>query len=82
MNTSAVVPVPLAYVAVALLDRARVGVPDTTTASSQVTVIEIASPTNSRNFDLPEHYKNQLLVALAKFIGVSLRDEFLLTKTA
>lgn len=44
--------------------------------------IEIASPTNSRDFDLPEHYKNQLLVALAKFIGVSLRDEFLLTKTA
>lgn len=37
---------------------------------------------NCRNFDLPEHYKNQLLLSMAKYIGVRLRDEFLLTKTA
>ena len=45
MNTRAAFPVPLAYAAVALLLRVRAGVPETTTASSQVTVIEIASPT-------------------------------------
>jgi hypothetical protein len=45
VNTRAVVPVPLAYVATSLLDRVRVGVPDTTTASPQVTVIESVSPT-------------------------------------
>ena len=44
--------------------------------------IEIASPMNCRNFDLPEHYKNQLVASMSKLIGVSLRDEFLLTKTA
>ena len=44
--------------------------------------IEIASPVNCKNFDLPEHYKNELITAMSKLIGVSLRDEFLLTKTA
>ena len=43
--------------------------------------IEIPSPVNCRNFDLPEHYKNQLVASMANLIGVSLRDEFLI-KTA
>ena len=43
-KTRAVLPVPLTYDAVSPLDRVRVGVPDTTTVSSQVTVIESVSP--------------------------------------
>ena len=46
VNTSAVEPVPLEYDAVSPLDRVRVGVPDTTTASSHVTVIESVKQTH------------------------------------
>jgi len=49
--------------------------------SSDSIDIEIPSPVNCRDFDIPEHYKNQLITNMSKLIGVSLRDEFLLTKT-
>ena len=45
VKTRAVLPDPLTYDATSLLDRVRVGVPDTTTASPHVTVIESVSPT-------------------------------------
>ena len=45
LNISEIDPEPLAYVAVAPLSRASVGVPLTTTASSQVAVILRVSPT-------------------------------------
>jgi hypothetical protein len=45
VKTRELLPVPLAYDAVSPLDRVRVGVPDTATASSQITVIESVSPT-------------------------------------
>ena len=44
--------------------------------------LEIADPGECRDFELPEHYKNQLITLIANFIGVSLRDEFLINKTA
>jgi len=44
--------------------------------------LEIADPGECRDFELPEHYKNQLVTLIASFIGVSLRDEFLINKTA
>ena len=53
----------------------------TVLTSSVNSDIEIPSPVNCRNFDLPEHYKNQLVASMANLIGVSLRDEFLI-KTA
>ena len=31
----------------------------------------------SRNFELPEHYKNELISEIAKMIGIRLRDDFL-----
>ena len=33
-------------------------------------------------YKLGEHYRNQLITSMSKLIGVSLRDDFLLTKTA
>ena len=44
LNTSAAFPVPLLYEADAPFESARVGVPDTVTASSQVTVMSMLSP--------------------------------------
>ena len=44
LKTNAAFPVPLWYVAVALLESVSVGVPETTTASSQVTVMSRLSP--------------------------------------
>jgi len=35
----------------------------------------------SRDFELPEHYKGELVSEIAKLIGLRLRDEFLLTHT-
>jgi hypothetical protein len=32
-----------------------------------------------RNFELPEHYKNEIISEIAKMIGVRLRDEFIST---
>lgn len=32
---------------------------------------------NSRHFELPDHYKNELIVEIAKMIGVRLRDNYL-----
>ena len=34
----------------------------------------IPNPTECRNFDLPEHYKSELIAEMAKMIGVRLRD--------
>lgn len=42
--------------------------------------IDIPQPSGCRDFELPEHYKTELVIAMSKFIGVSLRDEFLITK--
>ena len=36
---------------------------------------EIYSPTNSVDFELPEHYFAELVVEIAKLIGVNLRDQ-------
>ena len=44
--------------------------------------IDIAQPEGCRDFELPEHYKNELVVEMARMIGIGLRDEFLITKTA
>jgi len=40
--------------------------------------IDVADPINCKDFDLPEHYKNQLIQSMSSLIGVSLRDEFLI----
>ena len=32
---------------------------------------------NCRHFELPEHYKNELIIEIAKMIGIRLRDDFL-----
>jgi hypothetical protein len=32
---------------------------------------------NSRHFELPDHYKNELIVEIAKMIGIRLRDSYL-----
>tara|TARA_Y100000401_G_scaffold117576_1_gene127305 strand:+ start:1709 stop:2446 length:738 start_codon:yes stop_codon:yes gene_type:complete len=53
-----------------------------TYAANQFGGIEIAIPINCRNFDLPEHYKSKLTYEMAKLIGISLRDDFLINKTA
>jgi len=34
----------------------------------------IPSPSDCRNFDLPEHYKSELIAEMAKMIGIRLRD--------
>jgi hypothetical protein len=34
---------------------------------------------NSRHFELPDHYKNELIVEIAKMIGIRLRDSYLST---
>ena len=44
LKTRAAFPVPLLYEADALFESVRVGVPETTTASSQVTVMSIFCP--------------------------------------
>ena len=44
--------------------------------------IDIPQPSGCRDFELPEHYKNPLVTAMANLIGIGLRDEFLTTKTA
>lgn len=36
---------------------------------------------NCRHFELPEHYKNELIIEIAKMIGIRLRDSFLSTFT-
>jgi hypothetical protein len=37
--------------------------------------------TNSRNFDLPEHYKGDLIIELCKLVGIRLRDSFITQAT-
>ena len=44
--------------------------------------VDVPNLTECRNFELPEHHKNDLVIAMAGLIGISLRDEFLMTKTA
>jgi hypothetical protein len=34
---------------------------------------------NCRHFELPEHYKNELIIEIAKMIGIRLRDNYLAT---
>lgn len=41
------------------------------------TGLVIPNVVNCRDFELPPHYKNELIVELAKMIGVRLRDTFL-----
>ena len=43
-------------------------------AGADITVPDII---NSRNFELPDHYKNELIVEIAKMIGIRLRDNYL-----
>lgn len=44
---------------------------------NQVSGFVIEDASNSRNFDLPEHYKNDLIVEMSKLIGIRLRDNFI-----
>jgi len=41
--------------------------------------IQVADFLNSRHFELPDHYKNELIVEIAKMIGIRLRDSYLST---
>jgi hypothetical protein len=43
-------------------------------AGADITVPDII---NSRHFELPDHYKNELIVEIAKMIGIRLRDNYL-----
>tara|TARA_R110000751_G_C13777806_1_gene480749 strand:+ start:1795 stop:2649 length:855 start_codon:yes stop_codon:yes gene_type:complete len=53
----------------------------TPTFSAQVldtgTGLVIPNIVNCRDFELPKHYKNELIIELAKMIGIRLRDSFL-----
>jgi len=40
----------------------------------------IADPINCRDFDLPEHYKSELIEIIASYIGIRLRDPLLTNK--
>jgi len=37
----------------------------------------VADPINCRDFDLPEHYKNEIIELIASYIGIRLRDPIL-----
>tara|TARA_R110002012_G_scaffold6679_2_gene31878 strand:+ start:17097 stop:17894 length:798 start_codon:yes stop_codon:yes gene_type:complete len=39
--------------------------------------ITVPDMLNSRHFELPDHYKNELIVEIAKMIGIRLRDSYL-----
>lgn len=39
--------------------------------------IIVPDPINSRHFELPEHYKNEVIMEIAKMIGIRLRDNYL-----
>ena len=41
---------------------------------SAVQGVEIYSPSNSVDFELPEHYYTELVVEIAQMIGINLRD--------
>ena len=41
--------------------------------------VQVADFLNSRHFELPDHYKNELIVEIAKMIGIRLRDSYLST---
>jgi hypothetical protein len=41
--------------------------------------ITVPDMINSRHFELPDHYKNELIVEIAKMIGIRLRDSYLST---
>ena len=38
---------------------------------------EVYSSANSNDFDLPDHYEDQLVIEIAELIGVSLREQYL-----
>ena len=44
---------------------------------NQISGFVVQDVSNSRNFDLPEHYKNDLIVEMSKLIGIRLRDNFM-----
>ena len=39
--------------------------------------IIVPDPINSRHFELPGHYKNEVIMEIAKMIGIRLRDNYL-----
>ena len=39
--------------------------------------ITVPDMINSRHFELPDHYKNELIIEIAKMIGIRLRDSYL-----
>ena len=41
---------------------------------------DIADPINCRDFDLPEHYKTELVETIAMYIGIRLKDPLLMNK--
>jgi len=45
-------------------------------AGANITVPDVL---NSRHFELPDHYKNELIIEIAKMIGIRLRDSYLST---
>lgn len=62
-------------------DRGEIDFDSTPTFSAQVldagTGLVIPNIVNCRDFELPKHYKNELIIELAKLIGIRLRDSFL-----
>ena len=46
---------------------------------SDQTGFVVPNVSGCRDFELPEHYKNQLIIELAKMVGISLRDNILTT---
>lgn len=62
-------------------DRGEIDFDSTPSFSAQVldagTGLVIPNIVNCRDFELPKHYKNELIIELAKLIGIRLRDSFL-----
>ena len=64
-----------------VINRGDIDWDSTPTFSAQVldtgTGLVIPNIVNCRDFELPKHYKNELIIELAKMIGIRLRDSFL-----
>ena len=62
-------------------NRGDIDFDSTPTFSAQVldagTGLVVPNIFNCRDFELPKHYKNELIIELAKLIGIRLRDSFL-----
>ena len=59
------------------------GVIETTLTPTYIQIgsTNMADMANSRHFELAPHYSNELVIEIAKMIGIRLRDTFLTTIT-